>query len=180
MAARTLQAQSLLSGPCASCLQAGDGMAAAQALATLIQDAQHQVALQSVALAESGGSPKKAAALRKAKALHSATETGCPSGELQCLPRQGIISNIILPRLYDVLTEREHTSSSLLFLTSSEKCEQCWVTGMYRLSKQLVTESTLMYAQRTRSNAGCLRWLRRSTSTPKLPSAMHGAPSRVP
>ena len=56
-------------------------MAAAQALAKLIQDAQQQVALQSVALAESGGNPRKAAALRQAKALHSEEEKQCPSGE---------------------------------------------------------------------------------------------------
>ena len=83
-------------------------MAAAQALATLIQDAQHQVALQSVALAESGGSPRKAAALRKAKALHSVTETGCPSGELFNVgPGKALVSNTISLMLYDVITERE-------------------------------------------------------------------------
>ena len=57
-------------------------MAAAKALAKLIQDAQQQVALQSVSLAESGGSPKKAASLRQKKILHSEEEKKCPSGEL--------------------------------------------------------------------------------------------------
>ncbi len=56
-------------------------MAAATSLAKLIQDAQQQVALQSVSLEESGGSPKKAAALRRTKILHSEEEKKCPSGE---------------------------------------------------------------------------------------------------
>ena len=56
-------------------------MAAATSLAKLIQDAQQQVALQSVSLVESGGSPKKAAALRRTKILHSEEEKKCPSGE---------------------------------------------------------------------------------------------------
>ena len=54
-------------------------MAAAKALAKLIQDAQQQVALQSVSLAESGGSPRKAASLRQTKILHSEEEKKCPS-----------------------------------------------------------------------------------------------------
>ena len=55
-------------------------MAAAKSLAKLIQDSQQQVALQSVSLAESGGSPRKAASLRRTKVLHS-EEKKCPSGE---------------------------------------------------------------------------------------------------
>jgi hypothetical protein len=57
-------------------------LAAAKALAKLIQDAQQQVALQSVSLAESGGSPRKAASLRQTKILHSEEKKTCPSGEL--------------------------------------------------------------------------------------------------
>ncbi len=55
-------------------------MAAATSLAKLIQDAQQQVAVQSVSLAESGGSPRKAASLRRTKILHSEEEKKCPSG----------------------------------------------------------------------------------------------------
>ena len=56
-------------------------MAASKALAKLIQDAQQQVALQAVSLAESGGSPRKAASLRQTKILHSTEEKKCISGE---------------------------------------------------------------------------------------------------
>ena len=110
-------------------VQAGDGMAAAKSLAKLIQDSQQQVALQSISLVASGGSPKKAASLRRTKVLHR-EDKECPSGG--SLPvRQVTVRGLINP----LLLWRPHKWQCQINGRACVRPPNCYITTSIDLSE---------------------------------------------